>query len=81
MFFENGSSNIQDSDIFRKNSNVCSIRIYILLNLFYIRRAISTQTNPKSGLGEKKHAIYSYSSKYVFKLNKLPKYYSDCHKQ
>jgi len=31
--------------------------MYILFNLFYIRRPISTQTNPKSGLGEKKLAI------------------------
>ncbi len=36
-----------------------SIRLYIFyLIFFYIRRAISTQSNPKSGLIEKKIAIY-----------------------
>jgi hypothetical protein len=33
---------------------VLSEYIYILFNIFYIRMAISTQTNPKSGLVEKK---------------------------
>ena len=31
-----------------------NIYIYILFHLFYIRRAILTQTNPKKGLIEKK---------------------------
>ena len=30
--------------------------IYVLFFIFYIHRAISTQTNPKSDLGEKKFA-------------------------
>jgi len=34
-----------------------SENIYYFI-LFYIRRAISTQTNPKKGLIEKKHTIF-----------------------
>jgi hypothetical protein len=38
--------------------------------LLYIRRAISAQTNPKSGPGEKKHhLLITYNRKHTTKLN------------
>ena len=58
--------------------NVCSIRIYTYyLILFYIHKAILTQTNPKKGPIEKKHA--NYITNYIYlKKKKIFNFFVDC---
>ena len=53
-----------------KNRMFCLSEYVFYFILLYIRRAISTQTNPKNGPGEKKHhLLITYNSKHTTKFN------------